>query len=94
MGNNKIPGATDRFLSEKAHKNKCPRCVRWPTVIRNEDVYTTTKIQPWSKKIKKQRMTWFGHLIRMPSNITAKKSFPICSRAFSGIQRKTQANMV
>ena len=48
--------------------------IRWPQKIRNEDVYKKSKIQPWSKRIKKLRMTWFGHAMRLPSNTPAKRA--------------------
>lgn len=46
--------------------------VKWPKKVSNEMVYETTKLKPWSEKIKKQRLTWFGHLARMDEKTPVK----------------------
>ena len=48
--------------------------VTWPRVITNEELYKRTKVTPWSLKICKRRLSWFGHLFRLPSETPAKRS--------------------
>ena len=48
--------------------------VKWPKKISNDETYRITKIKPWSIKIKKQRLSWFGHVARMDPNTPAKKA--------------------
>ena len=57
-------------------------CVRWPQIVKNEEVYEKTSIKPWSKRIKKQRMTWLGHLHRMDESIPAKRAFQYAQQQF------------
>ena len=42
--------------------------IRWPKIVKNEDVYEKTKIEPWSKTIEKKRIKWFDHLMRLDEN--------------------------
>ena len=48
--------------------------VKWPKKMSNLDTYRLSRIQPWSVKIKKQRMNWFGHVARMHPDTPAKKA--------------------
>ena len=48
--------------------------IRWPTIITNNDLYTTTKVKPWSEIIIKRQLSWFGHLVRLPDDTPAKRS--------------------
>ena len=48
--------------------------VTWPRVITNEELYKRTKVTPWSLIICKRRLSWFGHLLRLPSETPAKRS--------------------
>lgn len=48
--------------------------IKWPKKISNENLYKATKIVPWSSKIKKQRLNWFGHLTRLHPDVPAKKA--------------------
>ena len=62
--------------------------------MRNEEVYLKSKIKPWSQKIKKQRMTWLGHLIRMPSNFPAKKAFRFCQEPFQAARGRPKLTWI
>ena len=42
--------------------------------ISNKRLYKTCGVEPWSKTIKRQRLTWFGHLIRLRNSAPAKKA--------------------
>ena len=46
----------------------------WPRVITNEELYKRTKVTPWSLTTCKRRLSWFGHLLRLPSETPAKRS--------------------
>ena len=48
--------------------------IRWPKKMSNDNVYKISKLEPWSKKIKKQKLTWFGHVMRMNENTPARKA--------------------
>ena len=48
--------------------------VTWPKVITNEELYKRTKVTPWSLIICNRRLSWFGHLLRLPSETPAKRS--------------------
>ena len=39
--------------------------IKWPTIT-NEDVYNQMKANKWSNVIKKRRMRWLGHVMRLP----------------------------
>ncbi len=43
--------------------------------ISNQELYKTCKIEPWSVTIKRRRLTWFGHLNRLPDDSPAKQAF-------------------
>ena len=44
----------------------------WPRIIKNEELYTRTNQQPWSVTILKRRMSWLGHLLRLPEQTPAR----------------------
>ena len=48
--------------------------VKWPTIIKIEDVYILTKTKPWTDLIKIRRMRWFGHVMRLSENTPVRKS--------------------
>ena len=48
--------------------------IKWPDKISNADLYNLTKTKEWSKKVKKRRLQWFGHLIRLPEDAPAKQA--------------------
>ena len=48
--------------------------VRWPRIIKNEDLYERTGLIPLSITICKRRLTWFGHLLRLPPETPARRS--------------------
>ena len=51
--------------------------IRWPKIVKNEDVYEKTKTEPWSKTIEKKRLKWFGHLMRLDENTPARKALSV-----------------
>ena len=48
--------------------------ISWQDMISNEDLYRRCKMEPWSKIIKKRRLSWYGHLIRLSEETPAKKA--------------------
>ena len=40
----------------------------------NENIYKLSKIKTWTSKVKKQRLNWFGRLVRLDENVPAKKA--------------------
>ena len=44
----------------------------------NEDVYRITKQDKWSNVIKTRRISWLGHLLRLPPDIPASKALTFC----------------
>ena len=46
--------------------------IQWPKKISNEDLYKKAKIIPWSKIILRRRLSWLGHLIRLPTETPAR----------------------
>ncbi len=47
----------------------------WPKIISNEQLYTITEVEPWNITIKKRRLKWTGHLLRLPPQTPAHRSF-------------------
>ena len=42
--------------------------------VRNTDLYEKAKCQPWSSVIRKRRLNWLGHLLRLPPNTPARQA--------------------
>ena len=38
--------------------------VKWPNIVKNEDIYRKTAATEWSNIIRKRRLKWFGKVIR------------------------------
>jgi len=45
--------------------------IKYPYVIRNEELYERTNEELWSNRIRKRRLRWTGHLHRLPENYPA-----------------------
>jgi len=48
--------------------------IYWPRKISNEKLYKKTNVKPWSVIIMKRRMSWLGHLMRLPKEVPARKA--------------------
>ena len=48
--------------------------ISWPRKRRNEELYEITKMKKWSVEIKRRRLSWLGHLLRLPDETPAKQS--------------------
>jgi hypothetical protein len=42
--------------------------------ISNQELYETTKTHPWSIYVKRRRLNWLGHLLRLPDETPAKQA--------------------
>ena len=48
--------------------------IKWSDKVSNEKLYERTHAEKWSEKVKKRRISWFGHLSRLPENCPAKQT--------------------
>ena len=48
--------------------------VYWPRKITNTEIYKRTKSIEWSKVVKRRRLSWLGHLLRLPVDTPARKA--------------------
>ena len=48
--------------------------IRWPEKKTNKNLMRITKAEPWAVVIKRRRLTWLGHLMRLPEETPALKS--------------------
>ena len=46
--------------------------IRWPRKISNESLLRITQVEEWSRVIKRRRLNWFGHLLRLHSETSVK----------------------
>ena len=66
--------------------------VKWPDVVKNEQVYSITKLKPWSETIKLRRIKWFGKIARMDANTPLART-SICIITIYQIKRATSDYM-
>ena len=59
--------------------------IKWPKVISNIELYKKTKVIKWSTVIKKRRLSWLGHLLRLKDDTPARKAL---SEAVSDHKRR------
>ena len=48
--------------------------VRWPTTVKNEEIYVKTKLEPWSIIIGKKRLMSFGKIAPMHTSTPARSA--------------------
>ena len=46
--------------------------VRYPKIVKSKDLYEITKVEEWSKTIKRRRLNWLGHVMRLPVETPAR----------------------
>ena len=46
----------------------------WPKHCSNEKLHHITKTEPWSITIQRRRLSWAGHLLRLPENTPARRA--------------------
>ena len=64
---NQIDSFQRRLLRKVIH-------VRWPRIITNERLYERIECTPWSKMIRRRRLNWFGHLLRLPEDTPTQQA--------------------
>ncbi len=57
-----------RYLLRKVLK------IQWPYTISNDTLYQRTKEEKWSIKIQQRRLSWLGHLLRLPHEAPAQRA--------------------
>ena len=48
--------------------------VRWPKIVKNTELYEKTGVEKWSSIVKKRRLSWISHLLRLDEETPAKKA--------------------
>ena len=48
--------------------------IYWKDKISNEELYNRAEVKKWSSEIKKQRLKWLRHLLRLPKETPAKQA--------------------
>ena len=62
--------------------------VRWPTIVKNEEIFTKTKLEPWSIIIGKRRLKWFGKIARMDPSTSARSALHYALEEFRRPRRR------
>ncbi len=58
--------------------------IYWQDKVTNEELYERANTNKWSKDIKKRRLKWLGHLLRLPEDTTARQAL---QEAFRPVNR-------
>ena len=48
--------------------------ISWKDKVTNDELYEKTKAEKWSNNIKRRRLNWLGHLMRLPDETPAKQA--------------------
>ena len=48
--------------------------MRWPKIVKNTELYEKTDLEKWSSIVKKIRLSWLGHLLRLDKETLEKKA--------------------
>ena len=68
-------------------------CFYWPQKISNIELYKRTKSVEWSKLVKRKRLSWLGHLMRLPKETAARKALQEYAKPIKKKKRQTKNNM-
>ena len=61
--------------------------------VRNEEIYKRSHHTTITIEIKKRRLNWLGHMLRLPDGTPAKSAFKEHLKKANGLPRKTKTNM-
>ena len=71
--------------------------IKWQDKVSNDHLYKRTKLTPWSKAVKRRRLNWYGHLLRLPEKAPAKQALKetkkICRKPRGG-QKMTWMKLI
>ena len=62
--------------------------VGWQTIVKNEEILTKTKLEPWSIIIGKRRLKWFGKIARMDPSTSARSALHYALEEFRRPRRR------
>ena len=68
--------------------------VKWPEIATNEKVYSITNAKPWSICIKKRRMRWLGHILRMSDDTPVRKALEYAQQPFKKPRGKPKSTWI
>ena len=54
--------------------------IHYPNKISNEDLYSRTGVEPWSQDIKKRRLRWTGHMMRLDETTPVRQALNEATR--------------
>ena len=49
--------------------------IKYPKIIQSHRLMELTKCRPWSETIRYRRLSWLGHLLRLPPDVPARLAF-------------------
>ena len=49
--------------------------IKWQHKVSNNHLYKITKLTSWRIVVKRRRLNWHGHLLRLPEQAPANKAF-------------------
>ena len=56
--------------------------VKWPTIVKNEQVYEKTNTTPWTDEIEIRQMKWFYKVNQLDENTPAKKALAYAEKTY------------
>ena len=65
--------------------------VKWPNVVKTEDVYRKNTATEWSNIIWKRRLKWFGEVIRADEPTPAKRAFNYINTPYQWLRGKLKS---
>ncbi len=48
--------------------------IHWPQTISNEELYARTKTEPWNTTVRRRRLNWLWHLMRLHPDTPARQA--------------------
>ena len=68
--------------------------VKWPQIMTNDQVYEKTKVQPSSLIIRKRRLRWLGHVVRLPNETPVKKALNYAMQTYKRCKGRPQTTWI
>ena len=67
--------------------------VKWPDIVTNDNVYLRMKAKPWSIYIRKRRLRWLGHVMRIPDSTPVRKSLEYAQHPYQETTWQTKIHV-